>query len=636
VTKWTQSKVLVLGATAVCCLLQVSHLPWLCATAVLVSLIVSAATRVPVLPRAAVAVMTVAAVSVGYLTGGETKDAGLAVVVLLACQKLFDLRVRRDVAVVLGLDLFLLAAALGGWNGWSGWVVAVAVMLLLLTAQVGVDLESSPVSVLVRARIAFRAVWIGLPIALALAVLLPMPGGSARNGAGQVGSGRATAGLSDSLTPGDIESLTESKEVAFLARFKGAAPSIDTLYWRAEVLSDFDGKKWYRAPANAHAEFQVTESPQRLRTLGAPVVYELIVEPTHRTGVPALAAVAEVEPGIAALRPRVMSDLLVRTREPVESTVAYRIVSFPSYISGDGVSSTEMRASLALPHGQSPRTVLLGQQLRASASSSAAVVSNALRYFREHGFVYTRRPGTMTGDQIDHFMFDRRAGFCEHYASAFAVLMRAAGVPARVVVGYHGGVAGDGPDGKYLAVFQSHAHAWVEVWLAGRGWVQLDPTGQAQEEAGNAITAFASMLWGGQSTHPAGLLVPAWLKHIEVSGTLVGSLAAGLLGLAAMGLVVLRQRVASVDQVRRIYQGFGRRLEKAGFGRELHEGPTAYAARLRAGLPVAQGQAAEDFLRAYAAVRYGRPDASNLTRRQLRVLAQRAAPLPWWDVLARF
>src|ERR1039457_5975328 len=109
--------------------------------------------------------------------------------------------------------------------------------------------------------------------------------------------------------------------------------------------------------------------------------------------------------------------------------------------------------------------------------TGAAIAERALSYFREQGFVYTLEPPLLGRDSVDEFLFGSKSGFCEHYASSFVFLMRAAGVPARVVTGYQGGDIN--PVDGYMIVRQSDAHAWAEVWLKGRGWVRFDPTAAA-------------------------------------------------------------------------------------------------------------------------------------------------------------
>jgi hypothetical protein len=107
-------------------------------------------------------------------------------------------------------------------------------------------------------------------------------------------------------------------------------------------------------------------------------------------------------------------------------------------------------------------------------------VRELLQMFREQEFVYTMRPPKLAANSVDEFLFSTRRGFCEHFASAFTFVMRAAGVPARVVTGYQGGEFN--PLGGYLVVRQSDAHAWSEVWIDGAGWVRVDPTAAVAPE----------------------------------------------------------------------------------------------------------------------------------------------------------
>src|SRR5690606_25782031 len=132
------------------------------------------------------------------------------------------------------------------------------------------------------------------------------------------------------------------------------------------------------------------------------------------------------------------------------------------------------RPAASPPAGRHPRAVEMARSWRSQGLGDEEIVDRALRMFNEQEFYYTLQPPLAVDDAIDQFLFETRQGFCEHYAAAFTVLMRAAGIPARVVTGYQGGTLN--PVGGYVIVRQRDAHAWAEVWLGEKGWVRVDPT----------------------------------------------------------------------------------------------------------------------------------------------------------------
>jgi len=130
--------------------------------------------------------------------------------------------------------------------------------------------------------------------------------------------------------------------------------------------------------------------------------------------------------------------------------------------------------ALELPASISPAVRELAQSWVAQNSNSRAIINSALQFFRTQGFRYSLSPGEYKKNDLEQFLFHRRVGFCEHYAASFATLMRLAGIPARVVVGYLGGEYND--LGDFFLVRQADTHAWCEVWLPESGWTRVDPT----------------------------------------------------------------------------------------------------------------------------------------------------------------
>jgi protein-glutamine gamma-glutamyltransferase len=295
-----------------------------------------------------------------------------------------------------------------------------------------------------------------------------------------------------------------------------------------------------------------------------------------------------------------------------------------------------MRRMLQLPPGFNPRTLELGQQLRARYQNNAAIMNAALTLLREQKFVYTLEPPLLGRHAVDEFLFETRSGFCEHFSSSFVVLMRAAGVPARVVTGYLGGEYNT--LGNYLIVRQSDAHGWTEVWLENRGWVRVDPTNAvspARADSGLAAAMPAGMALPGALRNSHALLrelamtldslANSWNQtvlgfNLETQRALLfraGLDAATWLTLAtflivATGVVTLLlvlftlcNRRHNSDPALAAYRAFCAKTARAGLARQPDEGPIDYAARLAAARPDA-AEAVRTITQAYVAIRYNK------------------------------
>jgi transglutaminase-like putative cysteine protease len=304
------------------------------------------------------------------------------------------------------------------------------------------------------------------PVALVMFFFFPRVEG---NFWGAPSAERALTGLTEEMSPGDISDLTQNDVVAFRVRFKGEVPPPALRYWRGPVLTRFDGYTWkrgdaefYRLPAIEHA--------------GDPVDYVVTLEPTGQQMLFALDMAESWTPGLA-----VQSwDFGLRTRNPVNDVLRYEVRSHPSYRAGVRLDKALRNSSLGLHGERNPRTAELAKRMRSAAGSEAAYIQDVLAMFRQQEFYYTLTPPGLARDSVDDFLFNTRQGFCGHFASAFTNLMRAAGIPARVVAGYQGGDWN--PIGGYLIVRQAHAHAWSEVWMPGTGWRRVDPTAAVAPE----------------------------------------------------------------------------------------------------------------------------------------------------------
>ncbi|MEX1197060.1 MAG: transglutaminaseTgpA domain-containing protein [Pseudohongiellaceae bacterium] len=290
----------------------------------------------------------------------------------------------------------------------------------------------------------------------------------------------ATSGVSDELAPGGITGLGLSDELAFRVGSEGSLPSVSSLYWRGLALDRFDGSRWQRSRESRQAlDRPSLQSPLSGEGAGEALSldYELIMEPSGQRWVYALQPVSTADTALRMDRNRSLY-----AERPVIQRERYRLSTVPGeqipIASGEAV---DRQRALRLPGQGEPRSRELAAGWRSADLTDRQRVEEALDWFGNRPFVYTLEPpeyGEQNG--IDAFLFDEQAGFCGHFASAFAYLMRAAGVPARVVVGYQGGERN--PYEDYLMVYQYNAHAWVEVWLEGQGWTRVDPTATVAPE----------------------------------------------------------------------------------------------------------------------------------------------------------
>jgi transglutaminase-like putative cysteine protease len=384
--------------------------------------------------------------------------AGTTLLLLMAGLKLLETRAARDQVVMVAAGLFLLLAACldrqelarAPLYGLQAWLCCAALAVI----------ATPTISARVALSLAGRALLLALPLALLLFVFFPrLPGAFwaiPRNDL-------AISGLSDTMTPGSIGQLATSYEPAFRVQFLGPVPPARERYWRGPVLHEFDGQGWRSIPRDLRAHV-----PREY--LGTAYHYRVQLEASRQRWWFALDTPVQAPES----RARLTYDEQIIGAEPLNDPVSFETVSYTHTRALQPLDVIVQHQDTALPPRGNPRSRALAQSLRARAGSDEALVQAVLDYLRTGGFVYSLEPERLGPDAIDDFLFRTRVGFCGHYASAFVVLMRAAGVPARVVTGYLGGEWI--PYGGYLLVRQSEAHAWAEVWLQGRGWTRVDPT----------------------------------------------------------------------------------------------------------------------------------------------------------------
>lgn len=402
------------------------------------------------------------------------RDAGVALLCVLLGLKTLEMRSRRDAHVLFFLGFFTIAANFLFSQSLGTALVMVLATWGMLAALVNANLPAGRPPLRQSLLTALKMMALGAPAMVVLFMVFPRL--SAPLWALPQSGAQAITGLSASMSPGQIAELARDDSVAFRVVFHGPRPPDRELYWRGPVLSVFDNGVWLPDPRQR--DRATLTPPADLHLSGPPVRYTVTLQPTQQTFVFALDAPVAA-PEIEGYRVQWLPDLQLVTGRPLDHLSRYTVESSPQFRYGPTQFSPALRADEALPAGFDPRSVALGRQLaaqaRAAKQGGAFVAQALLQMFRNQPFRYTLNPGTYgRRDGVDQFLFDRRAGFCEHYAQAFVVVMRAAGIPARIVTGYQGGRFN--PVDDTWVVRQSDAHAWAEYWLPERGWVRADPT----------------------------------------------------------------------------------------------------------------------------------------------------------------
>ncbi|MCM8596757.1 DUF3488 and transglutaminase-like domain-containing protein [Accumulibacter sp.] len=556
------------------------------------------------------------------------KDAGVAMLVVFMALKPLETRSRRDALMIIMLGFFLLLT-----HYFYSQSIPTGLWLLaactLLTATL-IRLHGGGPSIPETLRHAGLLMLQALPFMLILYLLFPRVSGPLWGLPQDAYSG--LSGLSHEMAPGSISNLIQSGAIAFRSQFAGEVPEKAELYWRGPVFDEYDGMTWRarkRPPGEPPGQPVIEAS-------GPGHAYTTILEPHNERWLLALDLPMRL-PADSALAP----TFEVLAREPVRVRSRFSFVSSVDYHANRAETPETLRESLAVPADINPRARALANTWR--GQSTAAVAETVLHMFREQDFRYTLRPPLLGAHPVDEFLFETRRGFCEHYASAFVFLMRAAGVPARVVAGYQGGEIN--PIDGYLIVRQSDAHAWAEIWVANEGWTRVDPT---------AAVAPSRIEQGITAALPAGEPLPgiirldagwlrglrhrweatnnAWnqwvlgynpqrqrevLSRIGVPDPDWRQMAALLAALCALTLLLVavwaRPPRRREDPVELAWRRYCSRLARLGLGRAEWEGPLDFAervAREEPRLAAVTGEAA----RCYAELRYGRNGADQLAR----------------------
>jgi transglutaminase-like putative cysteine protease len=512
---------------------------------------------------------------------------------------------RRDLLVVIYLGYFVIVMEMLFTQTLLAAAYLVAGLWLVTGSWVAIHVEEEepwhhP------ARLAGKIMALSLPVMLVAFLVfprleplwsVPMPSGSGKTG------------VSGTMAPGQFSSLAKSDRLAFRAEFEGAVPPLTELYWRGVVLTRFDGREW----SAQHLEGE--RDPPRSALDIAPAMtryrYQVVMEPTGSQWAFPLNGTVANDGDLLYRR-----DFTLHFAEPLQQRRAIRFTSHPAAITDRYISLLRLQENMVLPEGINPEARELANRLYAEAGSDEKFVARVLNYFREESFFYTLNPPLLGENGVDDFLFRSRRGFCEHYASAFVFLMRAARVPARVVIGYQGGTVN--PYERHITVRELDAHAWAEVWQEGKGWVRVDPTyavaperieagGEQSLQSEEEFLAEAPLSPIRYRSNPlvrllqnrfdqANYLWHSWVlgyrgeRQQQLLLQLLGEVSMrslGLLALAAFLLVplvllalhALRNRPQPLSPAEKIYRRFVRKLARHGLQKRPSEGPLDFLAR---------------------------------------------------------
>ena len=599
--------------------------------------------RLPLTIAGGIAVL----VTYGSLFG---RDASVGLLAVMISMKLLETRTKRDFVVMVVLSYFLTVNILLFTQ--AIWVfLAVLLALTGLTAcLISVSHQSkqttiSPQIWKVQAKLAGKLLLQATPIMLVLFVLFPRIPGPIWGIPQDAYSGMT--GLSDSMEPGNISQLSLSSKIAFRVEFKSVIPANNQLYWRGPVLWHQEGRRWQMTSDS------IPLPTETLETSGAATDYTITLEPHNRNWLLML-DLPDMASSTLPAEAHIKHDMQVLSKEPIRTRIRYQGHSYLHYTLGAELSEHERTLALQLLEDENPQTRQLAAKWASENKSPTAIIEAALTMFREQPFVYTLAPPRLGKEPVDDFLFNTKRGFCEHYASSFVYLMRAAGVPARIVTGYQGGEIN--PNGNYLIVRQSDAHAWAEVWLQDKGWVRVDPTSAVSPDRiefgiGTALpdsnllpllsrqdypvlknlymnwdavnNGWNQWVLGYDQAKQLALLKKLINKDIaweDIGLILVVTMIALML---FVSYLLLRNNGVLLNPTNKIYQQFLKKLSKAGVTKLRHEGAIDFGKRAAKTLP---NKAIEilEISALYSSMQYAKDKtSSNITNKQtLNLLKQ--------------
>ena len=556
------------------------------------------------------------------------RDASLSLLVLMTVLKLLETKRLRDYMLTIMLAYFLIGNLFLFNQSMLTFTLSIPPLILLTATLINISLKT-PQNWQFVAKLAGKLLLQSVPVMLILFVLFPRIPGPLWGIPQDAYSGMT--GLGENLKFGEISNLTKNSSVAFRVQFKDKTPANNQLYWRGPVLWHQNKNEWLMPSKKIGLRNEV------LATEGAPIEYTITLEPHNRTWLLLLDM-----PTLAPAGTSFTHDYSAVSNEPVRTRIRYSASSHSTYKLGEELSEREQTLSLQLTEGENPKTFALAKTWQ--NLNPEQKISQALQMFRQQNFIYTLRPPILRDNPIDEFLFDTQKGFCEHYATSFVYLMRAAGVPARIVTGYQGGEIN--PNGNYLIVRQSDAHAWAEVWLENKGWVRIDPTAAVAPERieqgiGEALRDSDELPLLARNGFP--LLKKAFLnfdsinngwnqwvlgyddkkqmdflnnltgKKLDLSDLVFGMMGAIVLVMLATSYFLFRQIKAKLNPAQQLYQQYLRKLKRLNLQPNVGEGALDFAARAAQQLP-SQKYEITQIAASYNALQYGNITSEDLLK----------------------
>lgn len=587
---------------------------------------------------------------------GVGLDSAASLLALGFVFKLIEMRYKRDIYVVISLCFVMVIVAFLYSQSVVSTLYIAASIVVVTGSMVALNRSTLLPGASGTARLGLKISMQALPLTLVLFMVFPR---IAPLWAVPMQAATSSTGVTDEMSPGDISQLGRSGSLAFRVKFENAVPPLhENLYWRGLVLDDFDGETWRRtrgsssySMASQLANFQWTWE-DRVRTEGTPIHYNIILEPTRQPWIFGLHLAEPVSGNLFQSRNfELFNNGLITQR------LSYDLRSFRDHQTDVILLDSARNRSLDLPADGNDRSREFAGALRASVSSDRDYVYAVLAHFQQNPFFYTLNPPLLGADRVDDFLFNTQSGFCEHYASSFAFLMRAVGIPARVVIGYQGAEYNRFED--YLMVYQYNAHAWNEVWLEGEGWVRFDPTGAVSperielgvEEALRDDPSFlqesllsrvtrGNFSWINTLRLRWDAIEYEWNRRVvnydedvqfelfqrlfgEVTERKVLLLLFTLAGIVVLGIALTVLRFAPRSRralVNTLYRRVSVELERIGLGRHQGEGPLDYCARVSAARPELD-ELMHELTRLYLELNYqGRVWSTDETRQQLKLI----------------
>jgi protein-glutamine gamma-glutamyltransferase len=546
--------------------------------------------------------LMVAGVSGVYASYGSLagRDVGVALLVLLAGFKIFESTSKRDFYICSYLGYFLIITNFFYTQTIPTATYMMLVIVIMTAGLIGFNDTEQQLSIVKRFKFSTSLIIQAIPMLLVLFLLFPRINGPLWGLPKDAHTG--VTGITDEISPGTISNLAQSNEVAFRVAFKGNTPEQSKLYWRGPILWQTDGHTW------TTGEEKTQQAASKVEFSGEPIHYDMTIEPSNKQWVFGLEMVSKLPD-----KTFFTHDLQLKTHKAINKRQAFSLTSYSSYRINYG-KNPDLKRALDLPELYHQRTIEFASKLREEYKEPALILSAALEWLKRENFIYTLTPPLADIDPVDEFLFDSKQGFCEHFASAFTVLMRAAGIPARIVIGYQGGEVN--PLGDYLIVRQHDAHAWSEVWLENRGWVRIDPTAIASpirinEGISNAMpNALINIPLGLDNNETAYRLWQRMRNAIDMVNYQWAQWVLGygperqqrfmqyigfeeidwkeltfylfiLLGtiVAAIAIVIFTKIPKSNEPARKYYDIFCKKMAKANLARKSYEGPVDFAKR---------------------------------------------------------